>query len=52
MNLQSVYTGIAAYVLDCDITVSELEFQSCHDVLFLNKTLGNCVNPLIPPAMG
>ena len=41
-----------ANVLDSDIVVSEFELQSRYYVQFRINTLGKCMNPFIPSAMG
>ena len=40
-----------AKVLDCDIILSEFEFQSRHHVHFRTNVLGNGSRPFISPAI-
>ena len=44
--------SVMAKVLDCDLGVSEFEFQSRYYVQFWTNTLGKCMKPLILPVMG
>ena len=44
--------GVVAKVLDCDIVISKLEFQSSYYAHSEIKTLGKGINSLVsPPAM-
>ena len=43
--------GEMVEAIDCEIVVSEFEFQSRHYVHFRENSLGKGMNPLIPPAM-
>ena len=38
--------------MDCEIVVSEFEFQSRYYVHFRANTIGNGMNPLILPVIG
>ena len=40
--------ALVAYVLDCDIVVSDISLQSRYYVPFQTNTLGKCMNTLIP----
>ena len=44
--------GVVANVLDCDITVSEFEIESCYYDHFWTNIFGKDMTPIIPPAMG
>ena len=43
--------GVEANVLDCDIAVSEFDFQLLYYVHFQTNILGEGMNPFILPAM-
>ena len=42
--------SVIVKVQDCNLEVSEFKFQSCYNVLFLTNTLGEVMNPNIPPS--
>ena len=44
-------SGVVDNVLDCDIVVSEIEFQPCYYVHFPTNTCERGMNPLIPLAV-
>ena len=44
--------GIVTNVLDSDIVVSKLKFQSHYYIIFQTNTLGKGMNYFIPTAMG
>ena len=43
--------SIMADMLDCNIRVSDFEFQSCYYIIFWTNTLGKVINLLIPAAI-